>query len=428
MGNKRKDKDKCNYDPDHDKNINPEDNQLTCKTQHIICPTPTKEIDFNTIPAVVTEMNNNNVHASALFIIPGYVPQQIKQVYGISQVVNNVTGAGTGKGQIIAIVNAYNYPSAISDLNTFSLQFGLPTPNLITTLNPMPVPPNGKFNIMIYKMSSSIPTDNGWALEQSLDTQWAHAIAPNATILLVQATNNTYNELFRAINFAVSAGANIVSMSWGSNEFSFESLYDKYFNINKNIVFIASSGDSPGVMYPSASPYVLSVGGTNLTIKNTNGVYSRNTEVVWYTNQSLSTGGGVSSYENKVYQSNINSFARRTTPDVSFDADPQTGVAVYNSLYNWIRIGGTSLSAPIWAGIIALSNQRRLLLNKIPLSNKTLATCIYKLLTNPTLYSTCFYDITFGKINNNSATPGYDALSGLGVPKAPGLLAYLDTV
>jgi subtilase family serine protease len=397
---------------------------ITVDTQHII-HSVVPEFDYTKIPSdAVDIMNNNNVHPTAITVIHGYVPSQIKEVYGIDPILNRATG----NKQIIALINAYGYPNAFSDLTTFCKQFNLSTPHLVTSLNPLPNPPPGTFNFMIKQMASNLQTDQGWSLEQALDIQWSHAIAPDASILLVQAVNSSFNALLSAVSYAVSVGATVISMSWGASEFSGESFFDSYFNINKNIVFLAAAGDSPGVIYPSASPYVLSVGGTTLTVKNTLGIYSRNTETVWFTNSSESTGCGTSLYENKVYQNNI-PFAKRTTPDVAMDADPATGVAVYDSLYSsWLQVGGTSLSSPMWAGIIAISNQRRAALNKVPLSNKTFAQGVYNTLPHPTVYNSCFYDITVGSVGTLKASVGYDPVSGLGSPSMNGLLSYLDTL
>ena len=387
-------------------------------------PLKTQETQKNTGP--INKSVNKSVNGpikisdqlpKAPIILPGYTPQQIKQVYKINEIIG-----GTGKGQIIAIVNAYGYPSLINDLSVFSQQFNLPIPKVVTSLDSL-TQEKGKFNIMIHSMAQNVQINNKWILEQSLDIQWAHAIAPDATILVVQAINAGYSSLFSAINYAVSMKATIISLSWGGNESSHQLNFDKFLNLNKNIVFIASSGDTPGVMYPSSSPYVLSVGGTTLNIGTKNNQYIRTLEKVWYTNNTSSTGGGVSFYEKKVYQQNI-SYTNRVTPDVSFNADPTTGVTVYNSMYSgWLKIGGTSFSAPAWAGIIAIANQKRNQMNKLPLSNEILSAGIYKLLdvNNKSLYAKYFYDITNGKV-------GYAPVSGLGVPHVNELLEYLSTL
>ena len=118
---------------------------------------------------------------------------------------------------------------------------------------------------------------------------------------------------------------------------------------------MASSGDSSTVEYPSASPYVLSVGGTTLTL---NSNWTRNTETGW-----SGSGGGTSTIESEpTYQSSVQSSGNRTTPDIAWNADPNTGVAVYDSVrYNghsgWFQVGGTSAAAPAWAGLIAIADQ-----------------------------------------------------------------------
>jgi subtilase family serine protease len=357
--------------------------------------------------------------------INGYTPQQIKQVYGIGE-----KTCGTGRDQIIAIINAYGYPTLINDLNVFSQQFNLPMPRVIGSLDTMPPYSMDRFNIMIHSMASSIHIDNNWALEQSLDIQWAHAMAPHATLLVVQAVSSGYTDLFSAMNYAISMRATVISLSWGGAESLHQLNFDKYFNLDKNVVFIASSGDTPGVMYPSASPHVLSVGGTTLRIGSKDNEYVRISEKVWYTNNTSSTGGGVSMYEKKVHQHNI-TYTNRVTPDVSFNADPMTGVAIYNSMFSgWLKIGGTSFSAPAWAGIIAMGNQKRNMINKPHLSNKILSQGIYGLLdtNNKAQYTKYFYDIKNGQIGDTVASPGYDPLSGMGVPHVDKLLDYLCTL
>lgn len=363
----------------------------------------------------------------------GYNPTQIKQVYGISSI------PYTGSGQLIAIIDAFGYPSLASDLTVFSQTFNLPIPRVVTTLQQLKsTAPAGTFNLMIQKMASNIANDQGWSLETALDVQWSHAIAPGANILVVQAVSDSFSDLLAAVSYATNAGATVVSMSWGGGEFSSETLYDSYFNPNRNIVYVASAGDSPGPEYPAVSPNVLAVGGTTLEIKQTGGVASRASETVWYTNAEEATGGGLSNYETKpLYQqlaltTKNDPKNKRGAIDVVFDANPATGVPVYNTYYNpgesWYQIGGTSFSAPAWAGIIAITNNMRAAKLKASLSGTQIHNALYNLLTNSIDYNACMYDIKQGSSNGYSATTGYDLASGLGSPNVLYLSTYLSSV
>lgn len=321
----------------------------------------------------------------------GYQPSQLKHAYGVDQL------PYTGAGETIAIVDAYGSPSIQSDLATFDAQFGLPAANLTVAY------PNG-----------TPRTDAGWALETSLDVEWAHALAPDAKILLVAAKSASTTNLVSAIDYATSHGAQVVSNSWGGSEFSSEASYDSHFQ-HAGVVYTASAGDSgAGVEWPAASPYVLSVGGTSLQVDANNNWLS---ESAW-----TSSGGGNSAYETRpAYQNNWTSVVgtARGVPDIAWDADPNTGVAVYDSTsYNgqsgWWVVGGTSVGAPSWAALIALIDQGR----TSPLSNSDVMTQLYNLAgtTGSTGYTTNYHDVTSGS-NGNSSLPGYDLVTGIGSPQ-----------
>ena len=264
----------------------------------------------------------------------GYSPSQIKIAYGLP--------ASGGAGATIAIIDAYNTLSILNDLTVFSETFSLPTPILGS-------------NFEIQNMSTNIKTasgsNSGWATETCLDVEWAHAIAPNATILLVQATDNSEGSLLSAVDYARNLpGVVAISMSWGGPEDSSVTSDDSYFTSNYGAVFFASSGDqgsnSGTVDWPASSPNVVAVGGTTLNL-NLDGTV--NSETAW-----SGSGGGISDYEPAPqYQTSYGlNYSMRAVPDVSYDANPQTGVAVrYNS--GWIVIGGTSVGAPQWAAIQA---------------------------------------------------------------------------
>lgn len=263
----------------------------------------------------------------------GLTPTQIKSAYGFS------TSLTIGAGKTIAIVDAFDDPKAEKDLGVFSTQFGLPS---CTT-------DNGCFKKVNQTGGTFYPkTNSGWALEISLDIQWAHAIAPGATILLVEANSASAGDLFAAEDYA-SAHADYVSNSWGANEFSGESAYDIHFATTGVSYFVSAGDTGLPAQYPSSSPNVISVGGTKLTF-NVDGTL--NSETGWTLG-----GGGCSAYElATLAQTAIESLCgtKRATPDVSLDADPASGVSVYDSTrYNgqsgWFIVGGTSASSPMWA-------------------------------------------------------------------------------
>jgi subtilase family serine protease len=272
----------------------------------------------------------------------GLSPSTIKLAYGFS------TSDTAGAVKTIAIVDAYDDPNAEADLGVFSSQFSLPP---CTTAN-------GCFKKVNQTGGTKYPRSNsGWALEISLDIQWAHAIAPGAKILLVEASSNSFTNLMAAEDYAKNH-AQYVSNSWGGSEFSGESAYDSHF-VQSGVSFFVSSGDSGlPASYPSASPNVISVGGTTLHFNS--GVFS--SETGW-----SGSGGGCSTYETAAEaQSGFTGYGQvtclgmRATPDVSLDADPASGVSVYDSVRyqgqaGWWTVGGTSASSPMWAARSAVA-------------------------------------------------------------------------
>jgi subtilase family serine protease len=318
----------------------------------------------------------------------GLSPAQIKAAY-------NLPSDG-GSGKTIAIVDAYDSPTIASDLNTFSTKFGLPICN---TSNPC---------FEKQTISRRTSSNSGWALEEALDVEWAHAIAPSAKILLVEARSASGNDLLAAVDYARNRSDVVaVSMSWGGGEFSGESSYDSHFTSGHGVQFFSSSGDSgSGVSWPAVSPNVIGVGGTTLTLAS-NGTVTN--ETAW-----SGSGGGVSQFVTEPsYQSSLVTLSggHRATPDVSYDADPATGYAVYDTTRyagqsGWFQVGGTSAGSPQWAAIHALGSS---------ISSQTL----YTDASGPH-YSSDFRDILSGT-NGNCGTrctagPGYDTVTGLGSP------------
>ena len=288
-----------------------------------------------------------------------------------------------------------------SDLHKFDVQFGLPDPTFTK------VDQIGGTDYPVVMAN--------WANESALDVEWVHATAPKASIMLVEANSAQLGDLISsAANFARRApGVSVVTMSFAATEQSGETFYDQTLTTptgHAGVTFVAASGDAgaPGG-YPAFSPNVVSVGATVLTLSGGN----YGSEV-----GRTDSGGGVSSVElQPAYQSKVApGSAMREMPDVSLDGEPNAGVAVYDS-YNggadpWYEVGGTSLSAPVWAGIFAITNQGRARAGMASLDGPTQ--------TLPRLYqisSADYHDITSGN-NGFPAGVGYDMVTGLGTPKA----------
>lgn len=304
--------------------------------------------------------------------------------------------------QTIAIVDAYHYPTVENDLTTYSNQFGIPTCTKAS----------GCLQVLNQNGGTSLPTtvNAGWALEAALDVETAHAICQTCKIILFEANSSSYTDLVTAVNSAASMGVTAISNSYGSSEWNGESGFDAFYN-HPGIAVTVSSGDSGyGAQYPAANPNVVAVGGTTLQLFSDNS-YSK--ETVW-----SSGGSGCSAYESVLsFQSLLPNWnatgcsLKRGIADVSADADPNTGAAVYTSTpysgqTGWFQVGGTSLSAPLIAGVYALTgsvsgNAPQILYNNYSLTN--------------------FHDILSG--TNGScltimckAGIGYDGPTGLGSP------------
>lgn len=326
----------------------------------------------------------------------GYSPAQVRAYLGLT---------GTGSGQTVAVVTAYDDPTIAADLATFDAQFGLAAPPSFTKVS--------------QTGTTNYPVSNGtWALETALDVEWVHAVAPSAAILLVEASSSALGNLFTAIDYAAKqAAVTVITNSYGvSGEFSAEASSDAHCKLTKAVcVFASGDNGNPGG-YPAYNPWVLSVGGTNLGLSSTGAVLS---ETAW-----SGSGGGVSLYEPKpAYQASL-SYAKRSIPDVSYDADPATGFAVYDSTpyqtqTGWFQVGGTSAGAPQWAAVVAAADQLRKAAGKATFAawNSTtgatpLHSAVYAL--------TGLADVTTGSNGTCtvcSATAGYDAVTGRGSPR-----------
>jgi subtilase family serine protease len=266
----------------------------------------------------------------------GYGPAQFHTAYNIPM--TSETPAA------IAVVAAYDHKNIKSDLDIYNKTFGLPVfPSCSVTIT------TACFTKVDQRGGTRYPkADAGWALEIAMDVEVAHQACPNCKLILVEADSASYTNLMTAVDRARIMGATVISNSYGSSEFAGETAYDSHFNV-PGVAFIFSSGDSGyGTSYPAASPYVTAVGGTTLNLASDN---TRLSETVW-----SGAGSGCSLYEKKPAFQTDSGCANRTIADVSAVADPATGAAVYSSIRysgktGWFVVGGTSLSAPLIAGI-----------------------------------------------------------------------------
>ncbi|MFE3271099.1 carboxypeptidase regulatory-like domain-containing protein [Streptomyces sp. NPDC059215] len=248
--------------------------------------------------------------------------------------------ADGGSGQTIAIVDAFDDPSAEADLEVYRSQYGLPACTSDT----------GCFRKVDQRGGKAFPEpDLGWSTEIALDLDMVSAAAPRARILLVEADDNSSENLSAAVNQAVAMGAKFVSNSYGIDESMVDpTRWDSAYN-HPGVAIVASSGDDGhGVGYPASSQYVTAVGGTSL-------VRAADTDRGWTESVWSGAGSGCSQYEPKPDFQNDTECTNRTVADVSALADPETGAAVYQTYggSGWTVIGGTSASAPIIAGVYA---------------------------------------------------------------------------
>ncbi len=342
----------------------------------------------------------------------GLNPAQVRYAYGFDRIsFANGSVAANGSGQTIAIIDAYDQPNLASDLASFDATYGIAAPASLTKVNE-----NG---------GAALPAaSQSWGLEESLDVEWAHAIAPGARILLVEANSANWSDLLAAVNYARSQpGVSVVSMSFGGAEWSGESSLDSSFTTpagHAGVTFVASSGDagsSGAPESPSVSPNVLAVGGTQLSL-NSDGTYRA--ETAWG-----GSGGGVSAFESQpAYQRGVvtQSSTRRAVPDVAYDASSGSPFAVYDTsgYGGWLQVYGTSAGAPQWAALVAIADQGRALAGKGALdgASQTLP-MLYKLPASD------FHDVTTGSNGGFSAGPGYDLVTGRGTPVANLVVAAL---
>lgn len=340
-------------------------------------------------------------------------PASIACIYSLTPLtpgcpINGTTTLPSGGWGAIALVEAYDNPNAESDLNTFSQQFNLPP---CTTAN-------GCFSV-VYASGSQPAYNPGSADEHVLDIEWAHALAPNAKIIMVEAADSSHNALFGAIDVAtqqvLQAGGGMVSYSHSSAEYAGETADDVHFYQTPGVVYVASSGDvAAPANYPSSSPYVISAGGTSI-VRDSQGNFVG--ETGWNATGPIGSqsggSGGPSLYESRPsFQNSVMKIVgnSRGTPDFSFVADPATGVCVYSTAHGgWFRDGGTSLAAPALAGILNTAGYR------INASQNTQTMLAYIYNNSIKNYHAYWHDIISGN-NGYPALSGYDFVTGLGSP------------
>ncbi len=410
-----------------------------------------------------------SIAASGIYLSP----QQVRTRYGFDQLPSSPEARGSG--QVIAIISAYNYPYYAENLAAFSAKFGLPQcaavstvyttpPDSYTTANfPKPVPGSGcsiqvinvdSFGRPTRKVPQGGPAVAQWAAEASMDIEWAHAMAPDASIVVVQAVTPFPGALSFAAQYAGNNGASAVSMSWGMAENSiqctrrpgqptvkydpscsdvdtaarFWAAFAQKFS-NPDVTFVAASGDRGVIQWPANNPTVLAVGGTNFGISADTG---------WQ----YSGGGFSQSFVAPSWQSAVLGTAMRAIPDVAYDAG--TAIAVYvkpdvatgfpdsscitanagnSDRCGWYGGGGTSAGAPQWAALSAIVRATRSAKGVSPI---IFAPALYRDIASiPGRYASAFGDVTSGGTSSNPAKSGYDTLTGLGIPNASVLTGYL---
>lgn len=420
---------------------------LTGSTGNNATPTPTTHnpTASSPSPSATTTTTATQTCPSQLRSSPTCLtPQEMRAAYGVEPLLQK---GFTGKGQTVVDIVSFGGPTLQQDLDTFDQQFGLPALKLqiISPLNEPIQDPYGD--------------RAGWEQETELDIEIIHAIAPDAQIVVltspVAETEGTMGlpEFLQLEQYAIQHHlGNIISQSWGASELTLQDQqsqqelqkWNSFFQqatTQQGITFFASSGDAgaaeytdmaskhlgavPATSFPPDDPWVTAVGGTTLTQNGTAW-----NETVWNSGNGASGGGFSRFFQTPDYQKTLPAATlsalqnRRGVPDVAGDADPNTGLATYLA-GQWTQAGGTSASAPLWAGIMAIADQ--MAGHPLGFINPTL----YKL-AESSHYAQDFNDVTSGNNSNATAhvtgyaaTPGWDAATGWGTPDAAKLLPDL---
>ena len=384
-----------------------------------------------------------------------YSPQAMRHIYNITPLID----AGfTGKGQTIVVIDSYGSPTIQQDLKTFDTSFGLPDPPSFQVIAPLGTVPFDDTNADM----------DSWALEATIDVEWSHAIAPDASIVLmtspVDETQGIQGlpEFLQLEQYALDHHlGNIISQSWGTAENTLFTAadqhifsdYDTFYQkaAAQHVTILGVPGDfgaanpdangnfytTPTVQFPGSSPYVTTVGGTVL---KTDANFNYVSETVWNASSTIfATGGGVSQhYKEPVYQSTTLPTTTasilkgyRGVPDVAYNASAITSILLYFSFRGaskagFYNVGGTSEGAPQWAGITAIADQY---------GHRSLGFLnpgLYRL-GSSALYSKSFHDVTTGNNTTNGvtgydATTGWDPTTGWGTPNLGGFIKALCDV
>ncbi len=348
----------------------------------------------------------------------GYTPQDLWSAYGLIPYETGTTTSAASHAPTVAVVDAYNDPNAASDLAVYRSTEGLPP---LCGADPASSPCVGSFTQEGQSTGSSLPSDNtSWSEEISLDLDMVSAICPDCSILMVEANAATFPDLTTAEATALSTtGVVAVSNSYGASEFSGEATYNSAYDSTHAAVTVSAGDGGYGVEFPAADPYVVAVGGTTLSNPSSPG-----SETVW-----SGTGSGCSAYEsNPGWQPETNYCSMRTVADVAADANPSTGVAVYDTYgeSGWLVFGGTSVASPIVASLFALAGysgsgtnntstaaeglyQDASSLNKVTRGQNTRHCTIYLCNAADSLTSS-------SSIVTSNPDPGYNGPTGNGTP------------
>ncbi len=367
-----------------------------------VCPVSTRRGVWACMALIRTNVSPHMQPAARPDSAPsgdGYGPSDLQSAY-------NLPSGTAGSGETVAVVDAYDDPNVVSDLAAYRSAWGLPACTIangcLSVVNQdgqaSPLPPNS-------------PAGDDWSVEESLDLDMVSAVCPLCHIIVVEADDDQGDGLLIAQNTAVSLGASFISDSWGGAEYSSETSDETAYFKHPGVAITASAGDAGyGVSFPAASQYVTSVGGTSLTQDSSARGW---TESVWGSHSGgAGTGSGCSAYEPKPSWQTDTGCSQRTDNDVAAVADPNTGVAIYdtdNSDGGWIEVGGTSASSPIIASVFALAGT--------PDPGTYPSSYIYQ-------HVQALYDVTSGSDGSCSPGPpywctagaGYDGPTGWGTP------------
>ena len=341
-----------------------------------------------------------------------YVPSQISTAYNFTWALSHGIN---GKGQTIVIVDAYGDPNIAYDLKAFDAVSGLPAVNLSVE----------------YPVGRPSSDNLTWAIETSTDVEWAHALAPEAKIVLLISPTALTSDLQKVVSYAVNNNVgNIISLSWGSPEsqlgtYGISTYSEIYREASlKNITVFAASGDSGAhdgtksltVNFPASNPYVTGVGGTSLYFSN-----GQLRQSAWggnFSGENYGSGGGYSGYFHAPYWQSAPGFssAQRGVPDVSMVADQYTGMLVISGGAQY-KVGGTSIATPIWADVAALIKEKSG-------TNFGMINPLLYQLSGSKYYNSTFTQILTGTNGYYHAGPGWNPVTGLGTPNVSSLVNY----